>query len=81
MRLGRFAGPIFTAILIVDCFWLMFLEWLVPKEDIDYVDVQWDDRRFQKVMVLIAPHSPGVYIISRAADLTNSRTYEHYSVQ
>ncbi|KAF9064279.1 glycosyltransferase family 4 protein [Rhodocollybia butyracea] len=37
MRLGRFAGPIYTIILIVDCLFFLFLEWWMPREDIDFV--------------------------------------------
>ncbi|KAJ7595129.1 glycosyltransferase family 4 protein [Mycena floridula] len=37
MQLGPFAGPIYTIILIVDCIFFMFLEWWMPREDIDFV--------------------------------------------
>ncbi|KAI3598523.1 glycosyltransferase family 4 protein [Moniliophthora roreri] len=46
MQLGPFAGPIWTIILIVDCLFFMFLEWLMPREDLDYVKVHWDHGRF-----------------------------------
>jgi phosphatidylinositol glycan class A protein len=49
MSLGPFVGPIYTIILIVDCLFFAFLEWWMPRENIDYVDVSWDARRFEKV--------------------------------
>ncbi|KAG2003552.1 transferase [Coprinopsis cinerea AmutBmut pab1-1] len=50
MGLGRFAGPIWTIILIVDCMFFMFLEWWLPREDLDYVEVEWDSDRFAQVV-------------------------------
>lgn len=49
MSLGPFVGPIYTAILIVDCLFFALLEWWMPREDIDYVDVKWDATRFETV--------------------------------
>ena len=49
MSLGPFVGPIYTVILIVDCLFFAFLEWWMPRENIDYVDVTWDATRFEKV--------------------------------
>ena len=49
MSLGPFVGPIYTIILIVDCLFFAFLEWWMPRENIDYVDVSWDATRFEKV--------------------------------
>ncbi|KAI0273109.1 transferase [Russula aff. rugulosa BPL654] len=49
MGLGPFVGPIYTIILIVDCLFFAFLEWWMPREDIDYVDVKWDATRFETV--------------------------------
>ncbi|KAH8999563.1 transferase [Lactarius akahatsu] len=49
MSLGLFVGPIYTIILIVDCLFFAFLEWWMPRENIDYVDVRWDATRFEKV--------------------------------
>ncbi|THH18290.1 hypothetical protein EW146_g2663 [Bondarzewia mesenterica] len=46
--LGPFAGPIFTIILIVDCLFFMFLEWWMPREDLDYVTEHWDREQFLK---------------------------------
>lgn len=46
LSLGRVAGPIFTIILIVDCLFLMFLEWYMPRENLDYVTKHWDQERF-----------------------------------
>lgn len=49
MALGRFVGPIFTIILIVDCLWFLFLEWRVPREDIEVVEANWDVETFENV--------------------------------
>lgn len=49
MGLGPFVGPIYTAILIVDCLFFAFLEWWMPRENMDYVDVKWDATRFEAV--------------------------------
>ncbi|EEB90405.1 hypothetical protein MPER_11396, partial [Moniliophthora perniciosa FA553] len=54
MQLGPFAGPIWTIILMVDCLFFMFLEWFMPREDLDYVKVQWDHGRFTEVKVIIS---------------------------
>ena len=40
--LGRFVGPIFVVILIVDIFFFAILEWMSPREDIDYVPEECD---------------------------------------
>lgn len=49
MQLGRFAGPIYTIILIVECLFFLFLEWWMPRVDIDYVRAHWDQKRFIEV--------------------------------
>lgn len=49
MGLGVFAGPIFTIILVVNCYFLMFLEWWIPRADIEVVEDDWDSERFTKV--------------------------------
>jgi hypothetical protein len=49
MALGTFAGPIYTIILIVDCLFFMFLEWWMPREDLDYVTNEWNQKRFSEV--------------------------------
>ncbi|KAK1226917.1 Phosphatidylinositol N-acetylglucosaminyltransferase GPI3 subunit [Marasmius sp. AFHP31] len=49
MQLGPFAGPIWTIILVVDCLFFMFLEWLMPREDMDFVRENWDQDRFRQV--------------------------------
>lgn len=43
MDLGPFAGPIYTIILLVDCVFFLVLEWLYPREDLDYVEHHWND--------------------------------------
>ncbi|KAI0315054.1 hypothetical protein OF83DRAFT_1085218, partial [Amylostereum chailletii] len=52
MELGRFAGPIFTIILVVDCLFFMFLEWWMPRGEVDYVESAWDDGRFAKLATI-----------------------------
>jgi phosphatidylinositol glycan class A protein len=49
MQLGRFAGPIYTIILIVDCLFFLFLEWWMPREDMDFVRARWDQAGFVEV--------------------------------
>ena len=48
--MGRFVGPIYVVILIVDIFFFAILEWLVPREDIDYVpeECDWTQTRYQE---------------------------------
>jgi len=50
MQLGPFAGPIWTIILIVDRIFFLFLEWWMPREDLDYVNVQWDPVKFTQLV-------------------------------
>lgn len=49
LRLGTFAGPIFVIILVVQCYFFAFLEWLVPRSQLDYVDDEWEAERFSQV--------------------------------
>ncbi|GBE87393.1 Phosphatidylinositol N-acetylglucosaminyltransferase gpi3 subunit [Sparassis crispa] len=49
LDLGRFAGPIFAIILVVDCLFFMILEWLLPEKDIDKVQMHWNQSRFTKL--------------------------------
>ncbi|KAH9917322.1 transferase [Fomitopsis serialis] len=49
LELGRFAGPIFTIILLVDCLFFAFLEWWIPRGTIDKVQMHWDHQRFEEV--------------------------------
>ena len=53
MQLGPFAGPIYTIILIVDCIFFLFLEWWLPREDMDFVTCHWDERRLEEVWNLL----------------------------
>ncbi|KAJ7016575.1 transferase [Mycena alexandri] len=49
MQLGLFAGPIYTIILIVDCLFFLFLEWWMPREDIDFVREHWKQDMFEEM--------------------------------
>lgn len=51
MELGPFAGPIWTIILIVDCLFFLFLEWWMPRENIDFVVNNWDSKEFEEVIL------------------------------
>ncbi|CAL1708571.1 unnamed protein product [Somion occarium] len=46
LDLGRFVGPIYAIILLVDCLFFMFLEWLMPECDLDKVEMHWDQEQF-----------------------------------
>ncbi|TFK41447.1 glycosyltransferase family 4 protein [Crucibulum laeve] len=50
MDLGPFAGLIYTVILIVDCIFFMFLEWYMPREDLDFVTHHWDKDIFARLV-------------------------------
>ncbi|KAJ6616510.1 glycosyltransferase family 4 protein [Mycena sp. CBHHK59/15] len=49
MQLGPFAGPIYTIILIVECLFFLILEWWMPREDMDFVQEHWDQRKFAEL--------------------------------
>ena len=49
MEIGPFAGLIYTVILIVDCLFFLILEWSMPREDLDFVRMHWDQEYFVKV--------------------------------
>lgn len=51
MEIGPFAGIIYTVILIVDCLFFLILEWSMPREDLDFVQMHWDQERFVKVCI------------------------------
>jgi hypothetical protein len=69
MTLGPFVGPIYTIILIVDCLFFAFLEWWMPRENIDYVDVTWDASRFEKARPLFTCYSGEVLTFVRHRSL------------
>jgi phosphatidylinositol glycan class A protein len=48
MELGPFAGPIYTIILVVDCLFFLFLEWLMPRHDLDFVQMHWKHDNFRQ---------------------------------
>lgn len=43
LRLGAAAGPIFCIILVVDCLFFRFLEWFIPRDQLDFVDDEKSD--------------------------------------
>ncbi|SJL12727.1 uncharacterized protein ARMOST_16158 [Armillaria ostoyae] len=45
MGLGSFAGPIYLIILVVDC---LFLEWWLPRDELDFVVRHWDHDQFSQ---------------------------------
>ncbi|PSR83377.1 hypothetical protein PHLCEN_2v5756 [Hermanssonia centrifuga] len=49
LDLGRFAGPIFAIILVVDCLFFMVLEWWMPSWDIERVQMHWNQERFVEI--------------------------------
>lgn len=54
MEIGPFAGIIYTVILIVDCLFFLILEWSMPREDLDFVQMHWDQERFVEVRLGIS---------------------------
>lgn len=48
--LGVFAGPIYVVILIVDIAFFALLEWLIPRDQIDYVpkECDWTQGNFER---------------------------------
>jgi hypothetical protein len=50
--LGPFAGPIFATILVVECLFFLFLEWWIPREDLDYVPPAWDISSYKHPRVV-----------------------------
>ncbi|RDX54762.1 transferase [Lentinus brumalis] len=50
LDLGPVAGIIFGIILVVDCLFFMFLEWWLPEDRLDKVQMHWTPERFQEVV-------------------------------
>ena len=48
--MGRFVGPIYVVILIVDIFFFALLEFVIPRTDIDYVpeECDWTQSRYHE---------------------------------
>ncbi|KAG8807735.1 hypothetical protein FRC17_004292 [Serendipita sp. 399] len=49
LRLGPFAGIIYSIILVVSCLFFLWLELVTPRRDIHYVEEDWKPERFKKV--------------------------------
>ncbi|RPD65745.1 transferase [Lentinus tigrinus ALCF2SS1-6] len=49
LDVGPVAGIIFAIILVVDCLFFMFLEWWLPEDQLDKVQMHWTPERFQEV--------------------------------
>ncbi|TBU31407.1 transferase [Dichomitus squalens] len=49
LDVGHIAGIIYAIILLVDCLFFMFLEWWLPEEQIDKVQMHWIPERFREV--------------------------------
>lgn len=41
-------GPIYLCMLVVDGVFFLILEYFMPRENIDYVEKEWDLKRFRK---------------------------------
>ncbi|CAE6475271.1 unnamed protein product [Rhizoctonia solani] len=50
--LGVFAGPIYVIILVVDCFFFAFLEWWLPRDQLDVLgdEDEWHESRFSRII-------------------------------
>ncbi|PIL27702.1 hypothetical protein GSI_10855 [Ganoderma sinense ZZ0214-1] len=51
LDVGPIAGIIYAIILLVDCLFFMFLEWWLPEDQMDKVQMHWSPERFQEVAV------------------------------
>lgn len=49
LRLGPFAGLIYFIILLVECLFFLFLEWVCPRDQIHYVEEDWTMESFKQV--------------------------------
>ena len=49
LDVGPVAGIIYAIILLVDCLFFMFLEWWIPEDQMDKVQIHWSPERFQEV--------------------------------
>ncbi|KAF9001822.1 UDP-Glycosyltransferase/glycogen phosphorylase [Hymenopellis radicata] len=65
MALGPFFGPIYTIILVVDCVFFLFLEWWLPRENIDFVERHWDADKFREIVQDDDDGSSGVNNMAR----------------
>ena len=45
-------GMIFTIMLVVDCLFFMFLEWWLPEETLDKVQLHWCRKSFEEVRLV-----------------------------
>ncbi|KAI5888774.1 glycosyltransferase family 4 protein [Schizophyllum commune H4-8] len=50
LSLGPWFGMIQVIILVVDCLFFLILEWLIPREDIDYVTCSWDAGKAREAL-------------------------------
>ncbi|KAI0674567.1 transferase [Trametes maxima] len=50
LDVGRFAGIIYAIILLVDCLFFMFLEWYLPEDKLDKVQMHWEPERFREAV-------------------------------
>ena len=63
MELGPFAGLIYAVILIVGCLFFLILEWTMPRENLDYVQMHWDQEHFVEVGCMLDRFSRSCDII------------------
>jgi hypothetical protein len=61
MKIGPFAGLIYTVILIVDCLFFLILEWSMPREDLHFVRLHWDHEYFVEVRDILQGCSHGIH--------------------
>ncbi|KAI0634845.1 transferase [Trametes polyzona] len=50
LDVGPCAGVIYAIILLVDCLFFMFLEWYLPEDQLDKVEMHWEPDHFQEVV-------------------------------
>jgi len=49
LDIGLFAGPIYAIIMMVACLFFTFLEWWIPEDELDKVQMHWDQDRFAQL--------------------------------
>ena len=65
LDMGPVFGIIFAIMLVVDCLFFMFLEWWLPEDSLDKVQMHWSHTNFQRVcdILLSSPLDDSTLIV------------------